>query len=76
MKLKYNSSDAVFQIFYAHVDNFSLSLHFFSVSVIVQCSVTCGRGYQTRFIKCAEKVCIILYVLCLLKSSKMSIPNN
>lgn len=25
------------------------------VSTWQQCSVTCGRGYQTRFIKCAEK---------------------
>lgn len=27
--------------------------------LFVQCSVTCGRGNQARFIKCAEKVCII-----------------
>lgn len=40
---------------------FLVSVNKLSVSALfhVQCSVTCGRGYQARFIKCAEKVCIV-----------------
>lgn len=34
----------------------SLSISFPVFFLVFQCSVTCGRGYQARFIKCAEKV--------------------
>lgn len=51
-------------MFLAHVNKFSLSIFF--VPLIIQCSVTCGHGYQARFIKCAEKVCIICAVLLIL----------
>lgn len=41
-------------VFLANVNKLSVSALFH-----IQCSVTCGRGYQARFIKCAEKVCIV-----------------
>lgn len=45
----------------------------FCFSFVFQCSVTCGRGYQSRFIKCAEKVCFILSSV---KYCKAVIPND
>lgn len=41
-------------VFLANVNKLSVSALFH-----IQCSVTCGSGYQARFIKCAEKVCIV-----------------
>lgn len=44
-------------VFLANVNKLSVSALFH-----IQCSVTCGRGYQARFIKCAEKVCIVCVI--------------